>query len=86
MEPIYMPGRFRTASRPSRTWISEASYSLDASTAVEFKISLSAIYFSFAVLFLIRKRTKKNFIPLCGAVLVLACHTATESCFTELIF
>ena len=42
-----MPGRFRTASRPSKTWISDASYSLDASTAVEFKISFSAIYFSF---------------------------------------
>ena len=27
VEPMYMPGRLRTASRPSRTWIAEASYS-----------------------------------------------------------
>ena len=25
VEPMYMPGRLRTASRPSRTWIAEAS-------------------------------------------------------------
>ena len=27
VEPIYMPGRLRTASRPSSTWISEPPYS-----------------------------------------------------------
>ena len=43
VEPIYMPGRFRTASRPSSTWISDASYSLAASTVVEFRISFSAM-------------------------------------------
>src|SRR5690242_3416354 len=26
VDPMYMPGRLRTASRPSRTWIAEASY------------------------------------------------------------
>ena len=26
-EPMYMPGRFRTASSPSSTWISEPPYS-----------------------------------------------------------
>ena len=29
-----MPGRLRTASRPSSTWIAEASYSVPSSTAV----------------------------------------------------
>ena len=43
VEPIYIPGRFRTASRPSSTWISDASYSLAASTAVDCRISLSAM-------------------------------------------
>ena len=37
VEPMYMPGRFRTASNPSRTWISEAPYS--CSTAVVFLFS-----------------------------------------------
>ena len=27
VEPIYMPGRLRTASSPSSTWISDAPYS-----------------------------------------------------------
>src|SRR6476661_1069475 len=26
VDPMYMPGRLRTASRPSRTWMAEASY------------------------------------------------------------
>src|SRR5699024_8493498 len=41
VEPMYMPGRLRTASRPSSTWISDPPYS--CSTWVEFSSSSSAI-------------------------------------------
>lgn len=30
VEPMYMPGRLRTASRPSSTWMALASYDLSA--------------------------------------------------------
>src|SRR3982750_887604 len=42
VEPMYMPGRLRTASRPSRTWIALASY-LPSSTA-EPELFSSATY------------------------------------------
>src|SRR5262245_59922236 len=29
VEPMYMPGRLRTGSRPSRTWMADASYSVN---------------------------------------------------------
>ena len=46
VEPIYIPGRFRTASRPSRTWISDALYS--PLNAVPFSNKSSAIIRNFS--------------------------------------
>uniref|UniRef100_A0A6J7NUM3 Unannotated protein n=1 Tax=freshwater metagenome TaxID=449393 RepID=A0A6J7NUM3_9ZZZZ len=33
VDPMYIPGRFRTGSRPSRTWMALASYSTDGVVA-----------------------------------------------------
>ena len=39
VEPIYMPGRLRTASSPSSTWISDAPYSCSTWVAPFSKVS-----------------------------------------------
>src|SRR3954454_10023445 len=46
VDPMYMPGRLRTASRPSRTWIALASY-LPSSTAVPLLVSSATYGFLF---------------------------------------
>ena len=35
VSPMYMPGRLRTASSPSRIWIEPSPYAADASEPVE---------------------------------------------------
>src|SRR5687768_2205179 len=39
---MYMPGRFRTASSPSRTWIAEASYDGRAAVSTAVSAAVSA--------------------------------------------
>ena len=43
VEPMYMPGRLRTASRPSSTWIAEASYDVPAAGAVPLSTGFSGV-------------------------------------------
>ena len=69
MEPIYMPGRLRTASRPFRTWISLALYSwsvaVSALVLVMISSAISFLPFCFScryrVVSLFWKRSGRHF-------------------------